>query len=441
MKICVLGLGYVGCVSAACFARNGHTVIGVDNNEKKVHELNAGRAPIVEPGLKELISDLRGRGDLSATTDSCCAISSSDIVFVCVGTPSTRTGGLDFRYLENVCTEIGRALKTQQHYTVIAIRSTLLPGSATDRLLPIIEAHSGLRAGNDFGFCVNPEFLREGSALYDFDNPPFTVIGEIDKKSGALLEELYQGVDAPLFRLRLGESEMIKYTCNVFHALKVAFGNEIGNICQLFGVDSHRVMDVFFSDNKLNISPTYLRPGYAFGGSCLGKDLRAVLDSARINALRLPLLENILPSNELHLIKPLELILQEGKRKVALIGLSFKPQTDDLRESPATELAERLIGKGLDLHIYDYEVSLSRLIGSNKAFLESSIPHISSLMKPSIKEALADREVVVVTKLLSEEGFDELFDNLSGTHTLIDLVRINDPRVKEFGGKYIGICW
>ena len=437
MRIAIFGLGYVGCVSLACFAREGHQVVGVDVNPIKVQSIRAGRSPITEPGLDELLSRGVDDGLIEVTEDALHAIRHADVAMVCVGTPSRDNGSLDLSYVERACRDIGEAMREINRYIVVVVRSTVLPGCAQECLIPALESTSGKRAGRDFGFCMNPEFLREGSAIRDFDHPPYTLIGEIDSRSGELLERLYAHIQAPLYRVPLGVAEMVKYASNTFHALKIAFANEIGNICQAYGVDSHEVMRIFVEDTKLNISPRYLKPGFAFGGSCLGKDLRALIYDARARDVRLPVLESILPSNQLQIQKAVDLVLHLGKRRVGLIGLSFKAGTDDLRESPAVELAERLIGKGFNLRIYDKEVALSRLIGSNKEYIERVIPHIGELLG-SLEEVVRNSEVIVVAKQLESTEEEQLFGLMRSEQTLVDLVRLS---CSQFRGAYYGIAW
>lgn len=436
-----MGLGYVGCVSAACFARNGHHVLGVDVKKEKIQAIQEGKSPIIEPGLADLISQTTKTGHLTATQNLNEAVNHADLIMVCVGTPSRKNGSLDLSYVERVCTDIGKVLSTVKRYIVVMIRSTLLPGSATTKLIPLLEAASGKKVGEDFGFCVNPEFLREGAAIFDFDNPPYTIIGQFDEKSGATAAEIYSHLDAPLYTVPLGEAEMVKYASNTFHALKVTFANEIGNLCKAYDVDSHKVMDIFVQDTKLNLSPYYLKPGFAFGGSCLPKDLRALLFAARQKDIQVPVLEAILPSNEQQILKALDILINQGKRKVGLIGLSFKANTDDLRESPAIELAERLIGKGFDLYIYDREVSLSQLHGSNRDYIEKVIPHISSLMQTDLKETVNHAETIVITKKPSQSEYEQILQLLKPEQTIIDLVRLNGSNIPEFGSRYHGICW
>lgn len=441
MNIAVFGLGYVGCTSAACLSRDGHRVIGVDVNPAKVEAIRRGKSPLIEPGLDVLIEGSVAAGLIEATDDAAYAIKRSELVMICVGTPSHENGSLELKYVERVCRDIGRALAGKKIYTVIIVRSTVLPGTAQARLIPLLEVEAHKKVGEGFGFCVNPEFLREGSAIADFDHPPYTVIGQSDERSGERVAQLYAHLDAPIYRVPLDVAEMVKYAGNAFHALKVVFANEIGNVCQIYGIDSHQVMDIFVQDIKLNLSPYYLRPGFAFGGSCLGKDLRALLYAARQRDVQVPMLESILPSNQLQVQKAVKMLLREGKRKVGVIGLSFKPSTDDLRESPAIELVERLIGKGFELYIYDREVSLSQLHGSNRAYIDNVIPHIGSLMRASLKEVLEATEAIVVTKHLSSDELDQLLSLLRSDQILIDLVRLDRQELQEFEGQYSGICW
>lgn len=422
MRLSIFGLGYVGCVSAACFAARGHDVIGVDVNELKVELINQGHSPVVEPGLSELIGEAVKARRLRATKDAVAAVTDSDVSLVCVGTPSNHNGSLDLSYIKRACQQIGDALEAKSRYHIVVLRSTMLPGTVATTVIPALEVYSGKRAGRDFGVAVNPEFLREGTSLYDFDHPPFTLIGADDEDAGAPLAKLYSQVDAPLISAGIKEAEMVKYACNSFHALKVTFANEIGNICQELGVDSHRVMEIFCRDDKLNLSPYYLKPGFAFGGSCLPKDLRALLHKAKELDLRAPVLEAVLASNRLQVEKAAEMILRTGHRRVAVLGLSFKTGTDDLRESPMATLIETLIGKGLRLSIYDREVELARLHGANKEFIERGIPHIASLLCPSLPETVADAEVVVIGK--KDKEFDALPNLLNDEQLVIDLVRL-----------------
>jgi len=431
----------VGCITAACLAREGHQVVGVDIEREKVVTIQQGKSPIIEPGLATLIqAGVLGK-KLEATSDRAYAVDHAEIVMISVGTPSKKNGGLDLVHVERVCQEIGQALRNKLTYTVIVVRSTILPGAASEELIPILEVASGKKVGSEFGFCVNPEFLREGSAIFDFDHPPYTIIGEYDEKSGDLVAQLYAPIDAPLYRVTIDEAGMVKYSSNAFHALKVVFANEIGNLCQAYGVDSHKVMEIFVRDTKLNLSSYYLKPGFAFGGSCLPKDLRALLYAARRADVQLPVVKAILPSNRAQVQKALDMLLREGKRKVGIIGLSFKPSTDDLRESPAVELAERLIGKGFELFIYDREVSLSKLHGSNRVYIDQVFPHISSIMRSSLADIVHHAETIVVAKKPSQEEYHELVRLLRTDQTVIDLVRLNEKEITDLGSSYRGICW
>lgn len=441
MNIAVMGLGYVGCVTAACLADKGHQIIGVDVNAKKVDALSAGKSPIIEPGLDELIKQGILDGKINATTDSEMAIENSDLVLICVGTPSKSNGALDLKYVENVCMEIGKVIRRKQSYVNVIVRSTILPGTAQSNLIPILEKESGGKAGEEFGFCINPEFIREGSTVNDFNNPPFTIIGELNEKSGSQASKLYDSIDAPLYRVSLGVAEIIKYASNAFHALKVVFANEIGNLCQAYGIDSHAVMDIFVEDTKLNLSPYYLKPGFAFGGSCLPKDLRAMLYAAHQADVHPPVLESILPSNYAQIEKAINSIQSIGKRRIGVLGISFKPNTDDLRESPAVELIERLIGKGFDLRLFDREVSLSKIHGSNLTYIEKSLPHIASLVRNSLSKVVAESEIVVVTKKLSEADNIDLLGNLRSEQYIIDLVRIDQNYLSQMDCHYKSICW
>ena len=438
MKISVFGLGYVGSVSAGCLAALGHDVIGVDVNQMKVDMINGGQSPVIEAGLDDLISAGVKAGQLRATAEASEAVIASDISLVCVGTPSDDNGNLNLIYVERVCQEIGRALGRKSGYHVIVVRSTMLPGSTEERVIPILESASGRQAGQDFGVCFNPEFLREGTAVYDFHHPPFTLVGRHDERGAALVADLYADIDAPLLIVPLKVSEMVKYANNAFHALKVAFANEIGNICKQQGVDSHQVMDIFCMDEKLNLSPYYLKPGFALGGSCLPKDLRALLYHAHRLDLSVPVLEAILPSNALQVKRGFELIRRTGKKRIGVLGFSFKAGTDDLRESPLVELIEILIGKGYQVKVYDKNVSLARLHGANRTYIEHEIPHIATLMCPSLDEVLAESEVVVIGNKAPE--FGQALQQVRQDQVVIDLVRIMKD-IDHLDVRYEGICW
>ena len=437
MRLSIFGLGYVGCVSAACFAREGHEVVGCDVNATKVEIINSGKSPIVEAGVGDLIGEMVAAGRLRATTDTADAVNSTDASLVCVGTPSKPNGSLDLTYVKRVCQEIGAALERKGARHTVVMRSTMLPGTIEGVVVPALEVYSGRKAGRDFGVCVNPEFLREGSSLKDFYAPPFTLIGADDEDTGALVRRLYSGIEAPSYVVSTRAAEMVKYACNCFHALKVSFANEVGNVCKGLGIDSHEVMEVFCKDTKLNLSPYYLKPGFAFGGSCLPKDLRAINYKAKELDVDVPLLSSILPSNRRQVERAVEMVLAAGKRRVGVLGFSFKAGTDDLRESPMVALIEALIGKGLQLAVYDRDVSLARLFGANKQYIEQEIPHISQLMRPSLDEVLDASDVVVVGN--KSEEFRQVEGRLRGDQVLIDLVRLFDGRRSD--ETYKGICW
>ena len=437
MKISVFGLGYVGCVSAACFAREGHEVTGVDVSPVKVGIVNEGRSPIVEEGVGELIAEMVAAGRLRATTDGAAAVADTEVSLVCVGTPSRPNGSLDLTYVERVCQQIGAALASKAARHTVVVRSTMLPGTVAATVTPALEAASGKRAGEDFGVCVNPEFLREGSSLKDFYSPPFTLIGADDEETAERVARLYKGVDAPVHVVAVRAAEMVKYACNSFHAVKVAFANEVGNVCKALGVDSHEVMRVFCEDRKLNLSPYYLKPGFAFGGSCLPKDLRAVTYKAREMDVDTPLLSSVLPSNRLQVERAVEMVLGAGSRRVGVLGFAFKAGTDDLRESPVVTLVEALIGKGMQVALYDRDVNLARLFGANKEYIEREIPHISQLMRATAEEVLECSDTIVIGN--KSEEFRAATERLREGQKVIDLVRLFDGRVSGEG--YEGICW
>jgi GDP-mannose 6-dehydrogenase len=437
MKICVLGLGYVGAVSAGCLARQGHDVIGVDAEPVKVDLINDGKAPIIEKDVAQIIAAQVAAGRLRATIDVTAAVLHTDLFLICVGTPSRSNGDIDLTHVRRVCEQVGTALRHHPAAPVVVIRSTVLPGTMRSLVIPVLEERSGRRAGVDFGVCINPEFLREGSAVHDFFDPPKTVIGELNRRSGDLPASLYAGLTAPLVRTDIETAEIVKYADNAWHALKVGFANEIGNFCKALEVDSHRVMDIFRRDTKLNISPYYLQPGFAFGGSCLPKDLRALLYRAKSLDVALPILSAVLPSNEGQIERGVQAVIGQGRRKVGVLGFSFKAGTDDLRESPVVELMERLIGKGYDLRVYDGNVSLARIRGANRDYILNRIPHISRLMVSSVDEVVAHAETIVIGNAAPE--FCDVPRRLNEHQTLIDLVRVTDSR--SIAGIYEGICW
>ena len=436
MKISVFGLGYVGTVSAACLASDGHDVIGVDSNVTKVDLINSGTAPIVEKDIGPLIEAGVASGNLRATVDGQEAVINSELSLICVGTPSQRNGNLDLSHVVKVCEEIGACLAGLGRFHAIVVRSTMLPGSVRSTVIPALERVSGLRAGDDFGVCINPEFLREGSAVWDYRNPPKTVIGSVDQLSSDLVECLYSNLPAPLIKTDVKTAEMVKYTDNAWHALKVAFANEIGSICKAVDVDSHAVMDIFCQDTKLNLSPYYLKPGYAFGGSCLPKDLRALNYKAKSMDVEVPVLNAVLPSNTIHAERGIRMVLETEKRRVGILGFSFKAGTDDLRESPLVQLIEALIGKGLQLKLYDRNVNLAALVGANRDFILNRIPHISRLMVESIDEVISFAEVIVIGNPADE--FRNVCSVARPDQTVIDLVRVTSDCK---AARYEGICW
>jgi GDP-mannose 6-dehydrogenase len=438
MKVSVFGLGYVGCVSAASLAGDGHVVIGVDVNQQKVDAVNAGRSPIVEPGLDDLLQQGVAQGRLSATTDTARAIHDSDVSLLCVGTPSRRNGSLDLCYLQRVAEQVGHALREKPGYHVVVVRSTVLPGTTHEMVIPALEQASGKKYGEGFGVSVNPEFLREGTALKDFRSPPLTLVGHNHAADATGTISLYQSVDAPLVSTSIRVAEMMKYTSNTWHALKVVFANEIGTLCKKLNVDSHEVMDIFCRDHKLNLSSYYLKPGFAFGGSCLPKDVRALQYRARELDVELPMISQVLPSNRLQIEHAIDQVLETGKRSVGLLGFSFKTGTDDLRESPMVILAEALLGKGLTLRIYDRNVSLARLVGANKEYIENQIPHLSSLLCDTIDQVVDGSDVLVVGN--PDPEFADAVTRCTKNQIVIDLVRL--PIVGAMiEADYRGICW
>ena len=438
MRVSVFGLGYVGCVSAASFAGDGHEVVGVDVNADKVASINAGCSPIVEPGLDDLLGRGASEGRLRATTDTGDAIRSTDVSLLCVGTPSRKNGSLDLQYLERVSEQIGRALAEKPGYHVVVVRSTVLPGTTHEVVIPALERESGKTYGDGFGVSVNPEFLREGTALKDFRKPPLTLVGHNHAADASGTIALYQSIDAPLISTSIRVAEMMKYTSNTWHALKVVFANEIGNVCKKLNVDSHEVMDIFCRDDKLNLSPYYLKPGFAFGGSCLPKDVRALQYRAKEMDVELPLISQILPSNKAQIQQALDQVLETGRKNVGLLGFSFKAGTDDLRESPIVILAEALLGKGVSLKIYDKNVSMAKLVGANKDYIVKQIPHLSSLLCNTIDEVICGSEVIVVGNQAPE--FSQAVMDCRADQIVIDLVRlpIYGSLVKA---DYRGICW
>lgn len=438
MKISIFGLGYVGAVSLACLARDKHEVTGVDIDRTKLALIEAGKSPIVETGIMELMEDVVASGRVRVTDDAAAAIASTELSFVCVGTPSQPNGSQSLAALTRLSEQIGTALKAKTEHHTVVVRSTVQPGTVEEVVKPLLEEHSGKKAGKDFSVCFQPEFLREGSSVKDYDNPPMTVVGVSDDAAAEQLENLFGHLPNKFIRTDVRTAETLKYACNAFHALKVSFANEIGRICQALGSDSHRVMALLCEDHQLNISKAYLRPGFAFGGSCLPKDLKALLYLAKTRDIEVPMLSGLLPSNRLHVEHAVDTVLGQGVRDVGIIGLSFKSGTDDLRESPMVELVERLIGKGINLKIYDPEVHISRLMGANKRYIDEVIPHIGTLMHERVEDVIKDTAVVVIG-LQGERIMDELYQHGRADQFFLDLVGVPDP--ERLKGEYRGVCW
>ncbi len=438
MRISVFGMGYVGAVSAACLARDGHTVIGVDVDPLKLELIRSGRSPIVEEGIQELTKEVVQAGRLIVTDNVAQAISETELSFVCVGTPSSPNGSQDLSAIRRVMQSIGEAISKKSAFHTVILRSTVQPGTVDEIMTPILEQASGKKANVDFGSGFQPEFLREGTSIKDYDNPPFTVIGTHSERSAQVLKGLFEHLPCDFITTSVGVAEMLKYACNAFHALKVTFANEIGRLSQAVDVDAREVMELVCRDKRLNISPAYMKPGFAFGGSCLPKDLRALTYVGKVKDVTTPMLGAVMGSNRAHIDHVLDKIMVPGIRRVAMIGLSFKAGTDDLRESPLVAVAERLIGKGYDLRIYDPEVNLSRLIGANKRFIEESIPHIGNLMVTSADAAL-DHGQVVLVGITNKSIVEELVEGITSDHQVVDVVGL--PRERLKCTQYSGAAW
>jgi GDP-mannose 6-dehydrogenase len=439
LTISIFGLGYVGSVSAACFASLGHRVIGVDVNPAKVEMMKSGRSPIIEANMNELVAEAHSARRLQATTDSIGAVLDSDVSFICVGTPSLRQGKLDLRHIENVAREIGTALKQKKSSHVFVLRSTVLPGTTETVVQPILAEASGKRPGLDFIVAYNPEFMREGSAVADFLQPPYTILGAADPAQLDALRDLYKSTPGRSFETSIPVAEMVKYLSNAFHAVKVTFANEVGTLCKHLGVDAQAVTQIFTSDSRLNISPAYLSPGFAFGGSCLPKDVRALTYRAKELDLKLPMLESLLPSNVEHVERAVDAVARTNKRKIAQLGLSFKAGTDDLRESPQVQLVKRLLGEGFEVKVWDRDVSLGFLAGSNRQYIEEVIPHIGSILSANLEDVMRGAEVVIIGN--KSAGKDELVKYLRPEQIVIDLVHLDKARRPNGGSVYEGICW
>ncbi|MGH8482014.1 MAG: nucleotide sugar dehydrogenase [Nevskiaceae bacterium] len=436
MRIGIYGMGYVGAVSAACFADAGHTVIGVDVSADKVDLINRGESPIVEPGLGELLGRAVAQRRLQATRRTADAMAGTDLSLICVGTPSLRNGDLDLSHMEAVCREIGAALRARSVYHTVVVRSTVIPGTVRNLVIPILQSASGKVAGEDFGVAVNPEFLREGTAIRDFSEPPMTIIGEFDTRSGESVAPLYTQLPAPLMRRELEVAEMVKYACNAWHATKITFANEIGSFAKAIGVDGREVMEIVCLDRKLNISSHYLRPGFAFGGSCLPKDLRALTFRASQLGVEVPMLGSVLRSNRSVIERAVDMIESYGEKRVGLLGLSFKAGTDDLRESPLVQLAETLLGKGFQLSIFDRNVEYARVHGANREYINSRIPHVSSLLKPDLEEVLRESDVMVLGN--KDKAYERALRAMPEDKKWVDLVGFL-PHGANGGSQ--GIAW
>ncbi len=438
MKISVFGLGYVGSVSAACLAGDGHDVIGVDVQKDKVDAINSGRSLVSEPGLAEMVAALANTGKLCATIDSREAVHNSEISLICVGTPSNDNGSLKLDYVAAVSREIGAALADYEGYHVVCVRSTVLPGTTEDFVAPLLEQASGKKRGKDFGLCMNPEFLREGVAIADYREPSQIVMGQIDERSGLVAMQMYEGIEATRVASDIKTAESVKYVCNIFHALKVAFANEIGNICKAHQVDGQEVMRIFCNDRRLNISDKYLSPGFAFGGSCLPKDCRAIIYRAKERDVETPLLRSIMESNQLQIERGIRMIEQTGKRRIGVLGLSFKASTDDVRESPVIPLVETLVGRGYDVTIYDPCVNPEEIFGANELFLRGALPHFAKLMCADARALVEESEVVVITNGSSQ--FKELMQATAPDKIVVDLHGLAKHENERYE-QYQGICW
>jgi len=438
MKISIFGLGYVGAVSLACLARDGHSVIGVDIDKAKLELIRGGNTPVVEEGMVELMARVAASSRVTVTTDVVQAVMETDLSLICVGTPSAPNGSQDQSAMLKLAQELGRAMRGKAGGHVFVFRSTLVPGTVEDVLRPIIEQQSGKKDGRDFDLCFQPEFLREGTSIRDYDRPPFTVVGANAEAPVARLRELFGHLPCEFYGTSIRAAEMVKYCCNNFHALKITFANETARLCEALGVDVFQVMDLVCKDRQLNISTAYLKPGFAFGGSCLPKDLRATLYLAKTRDVELPMLGSVLSSNRVHAEYAISKVLASGKRRIGMIGLSFKTGTDDLRESPLVLLAEQFIGKGLSLLVYDPEVHLSRLLGANRRFIEQHVPHIGSLMRENIESVIGESDILVVG-LSDTKIFEALARHVRVDQLVFDLVNI--PRREALRGKVTGLCW
>jgi len=435
MNISIFGLGYVGCVSLGCLAQNGHHVVGVDVVKNKVKLINEGKPTIVEKNIDAIIRNQYNLGRIEATSNYKDAIISTEISIICVGTPSSNTGHLNLEYVYKVAKEIGIALKEKNRFHVVIIRSTVFPGTNYE-IGEIIEKASGKKRNKDFGVVSNPEFLREGSAVEDYFNPPITVIGSDSIKALDIVTKIYKDLNGPIERVKINEAEIIKYVNNSFHALKITFANEVGNICKKLGIDSHKVMDLFVKDRQLNISPYYFKPGFAYGGSCLPKDLKGLKTIAHDNYLETPILSSIENSNTIQKQTAYEMVVETGKKKIGVIGLSFKKGTDDLRYSPTVEVIEKLIGRGYKILIYDKNVNYTKLSGTNKDYIDKHIPHLSELISGDFEKVVDQSEVILIAQ--KDDLINDVFFNNAKEKIIIDLVRVTFTNKLN---DYRGICW
>jgi GDP-mannose 6-dehydrogenase len=438
MKISIFGLGYVGAVSLACLSRDGHDVIGVDIDRSKLDLIMAGKTPVVEEGMVDLMEHVAASGKVTVTTDAQHAVLESEISLVCVGTPSASNGSQDQGAILRLAEEIGFAIGTKNEPHVVVFRSTLVPGTVEDILRPIVEAKSGKKDGEDFFLCFQPEFLREGSSIRDYDKPPFTVVGANHDYPVSRLRALFGQLPCKFVQTSVRSAEMMKYCCNNFHALKITFANETARLCDALGVDAFEVMDLVCQDTQLNISTAYLKPGFAFGGSCLPKDLRATTHMAKMHDVEIPMLAGIMASNKSHLDLAMHKLLATGKRKIGFIGLSFKTGTDDLRESPLVTLAEQLIGKGMQLSIYDPEVNLAKLLGANRSFIEKHLPHIGQMLREDMEGVIDESEVLVVG-MTGQNVFDTLAQRSRSDQIVLDLVNLSTTTTIQ--AQVQGLCW
>ena len=433
MNISIFGLGYVGCVGTGCLAKSGHNIIGVDVNASKVNLINNGKSTIVEKKIDDIIYNNYKNGRIKATTDSYNAVMNSDVSIICVGTPTDKNGHLNMEYIYQVSKQIGVAVKNKDSFFSIAIRSTVIPGT-NRKVGKIIEEISGKKINKDFGVVSNPEFLREGNAVDDFYNPPYTVLASDSPKSLSEMKKVYNKINSEFIQTDIGSAELIKYVDNSFHALKVSFANEMGRICKKLDVDSHNLMNLFVRDETLNISSSYFKPGFAYGGSCLPKDLKALKNIAHDNNIECPIIESIEESNNNHKKMAIALIEEQSWKKIGFLGLSFKEGTDDLRNSPILEVAEHFLSKGCLINIYDSNVSISKLIGDNKKYIDHHIPHLSNLISNKLEQVIEESEIIVISQKIV--GIVNLIKKYPDK-IFIDLVRVTSKTYPN----YIGICW